>query len=195
LYKNAEFRKKIYYEYGKAKITKIAAFLKDYGFVKEYGEGVDRMCRELAAIGLPDPVFDNNTFILKTTIQSASYEKLPIGEKEVADSAQKLPIGEEKVADSAKNVAIEYQKVTDSAKNVAIEKIPLLEILRLCDIKNYDQARRRISLRFHAACFYGRLRLLSCEAVERVAAILRVRTFGRHFWYNLYRGVREAISA
>ncbi len=31
---------------------KIAAFLKDYGFVKEYGEGVDRMCRELNAIGL-----------------------------------------------------------------------------------------------------------------------------------------------
>ena len=111
------------------------------------------MCRELTAIGLPDPVFDNNTFILKTTIQSASYEKLPVGEKEVADST--------------KNVAIEYQKVTDSAKNVAIEKIPLLEILRLCDIKNYNQARRRNSLRFHAACFYGRLRLLSCEAVER----------------------------
>ena len=126
LYKNAEFRKKIYYEYGKAKITKIAAFLKDYGFVKEYGEGVDRMCRELNALGLPDPVFDNNTFILKTTIRSAAYEKLPVGEKEVGHST--------------KNVAIEHQKVTDSAKNVAIEKIPLLEILRLCDIKNYNQA-------------------------------------------------------
>ena len=29
---------------------KIAAFLKDYDYVKEYGEGVDRMCRELEAI-------------------------------------------------------------------------------------------------------------------------------------------------
>ena len=38
---------------------KIAAFLKDYGYVKEYGEGVDRMCRELEAIGLPDPRFNN----------------------------------------------------------------------------------------------------------------------------------------
>ena len=53
---------------------KIAAFLKDYGYVKEYGEGVDRMCRELEAIGLPDPVFNNNTFILKTTIMSASFK-------------------------------------------------------------------------------------------------------------------------
>ena len=50
---------------------KIAAFLKDYGFVKEYGEGVDRMCRELNAIGLPDPVYNNKTFILKTTVMSA----------------------------------------------------------------------------------------------------------------------------
>lgn len=53
---------------------KIAAFLKDYGYVKEYGEGVDRMCRELEAVGLPDPTFDNNTFILKTTVMSASFD-------------------------------------------------------------------------------------------------------------------------
>ncbi len=53
---------------------KIAAFLKDYDYVKEYGEGVDRMCKELEAIGLPDPVFNNNTFILKTTVRSASFD-------------------------------------------------------------------------------------------------------------------------
>ena len=70
------------------------------------------MCRELNAIGLPDPVFDNNTFILKTTICSAAYEKLPIQKKEVGDSA----------------------------KNVAIEMIPFSEVLRLCAIQNYNQA-------------------------------------------------------
>ena len=52
---------------------KIAAFLKDYGYVKEFGEGVDRMCRELEALGLPDPVFDNSTFILKTTVKSKKF--------------------------------------------------------------------------------------------------------------------------
>lgn len=30
------------------------------------------MCRELEAIGLPDPRFNNDTFILKTTVRSAS---------------------------------------------------------------------------------------------------------------------------
>ncbi|WP_051437610.1 ATP-binding protein [Eubacterium xylanophilum] len=55
---------------------KIAAFLKDYGYVKEYGEGVDRMCKELESIGLPDPVFINNSFILKTVVMSSSYQNV-----------------------------------------------------------------------------------------------------------------------
>ena len=57
---------------------KIAAFLKDYGYVKEYGEGVDRMCKELESAGLPDPTFDNNTFILKTVVMSSSYKNASI---------------------------------------------------------------------------------------------------------------------
>ena len=82
---------------------KIAAFLKDYGYVKEYGEGVDRMCRELEAIGLPDPVFNNNTFILKTTVKSAVVYKLPIENEENADSENNLPIGDIKLAVSDKS--------------------------------------------------------------------------------------------
>ena len=82
---------------------KIAAFLKDYGYVKEYGEGVDRMCRELEAIGLPDPVFDNNTFILKTTVKSAVVYKLPIENEENADSENNLPFDNVKLAVSDKS--------------------------------------------------------------------------------------------
>lgn len=90
---------------------KIAAFLKDFNYVKEYGEGVDRMCKELEAIGLPDPVFDNNTFILKTTINSAAYQKLPIDVVKVADSEQKLPIDIEETADSGPNGNVETAKL------------------------------------------------------------------------------------
>ena len=43
---------------------KIAAFLKAYHFVKEYGEGVDRMCRELEVNGSTVPVFHTDDFIL-----------------------------------------------------------------------------------------------------------------------------------
>ena len=37
------------------------------------------MCRELESIGLPDPVFNNNTFSLKTTVMSSTWQNLPIG--------------------------------------------------------------------------------------------------------------------
>ena len=47
---------------------KIAQFLKAYDFVKEFGEGVDRMCRELEANGVPHLSFQLDDFILKITV-------------------------------------------------------------------------------------------------------------------------------
>ena len=54
----------------------IAAFLKAYNYVKEYGEGVDRMCRELEVNGTIAPVFHTDDFILKVTVTKVT-EKLP----------------------------------------------------------------------------------------------------------------------
>ena len=47
---------------------KIAQFLKAYDFVKEFGEGVDRMYRELEANGTPHLSFHLDDFILKITV-------------------------------------------------------------------------------------------------------------------------------
>ena len=49
---------------------KIAGFLRDYNFVKEYGEGVDRMCRELEAAGLQSPEYRLSAFMLQATIRN-----------------------------------------------------------------------------------------------------------------------------
>ena len=51
---------------------KIAEFLKAYSFVKEYGAGVDRMCKELEAVGLQDPEYRLNAFMLQTTIRNST---------------------------------------------------------------------------------------------------------------------------
>lgn len=124
---------------------KIAAFLKDYGFVKEYDEGVDRMCKELEAIGLPDPVFNNNTFILKTTIMSASYQKLPIDVSKVADSDQKLPIDAAKVADPSQKLPIDVSKVADSIRNGNVEdqnlplKLTIESFTQMYSDKRYNE--------------------------------------------------------
>ena len=47
---------------------KIAAFLKAYHYVKEFGEGMDRICREQEANGAQAPSFRTDDFILKITI-------------------------------------------------------------------------------------------------------------------------------
>ena len=82
--------------------------------MKEYGEGVDRMCRELEAVGLPDPVFNNSTFILKMTVMSATWQKRPIQTAKPADSNTKCPIGAPKVSVSDKKCPFQPPKVSDS---------------------------------------------------------------------------------
>ncbi|MFR2774348.1 MAG: ATP-binding protein [Anaerostipes sp.] len=58
---------------------KIAEFLKAYSFVKKYGEGVDRMCKELEAVGLQDLEYRLNAFMLQTTIRNGSLiDKKPL---------------------------------------------------------------------------------------------------------------------
>lgn len=62
---------------------KIAEFLKAYSFVKEYGEGFDRMCKELEAAGLQAPEYRLNAFMLRATIRNSAaiYKKPLFGEK------------------------------------------------------------------------------------------------------------------
>lgn len=60
---------------------RIAEYLKAYKYVKEYGEGVDRMCTELESAGLQSPVYYVDAFILKTIIHNASAKKSAFGSK------------------------------------------------------------------------------------------------------------------
>ena len=48
----------------KALAVSLVAFLRDYGYVKEFGEGVDRMCAELTELGLPEPEYRVESFML-----------------------------------------------------------------------------------------------------------------------------------
>ena len=124
---------------------KIAAFLKDYGYVKEYGEGVDRMCRELAAIGLPAPVFNNSTFILKTIVKSSSYKMLLAENQEnaemdekysdkainISEAEEKRPIKEPKVTDSGAKL----QKVSELDENRPLKETQVSESDKKLPIK------------------------------------------------------------
>ncbi len=68
---------------------KIAAFLKAYHYVKEFGEGLDRICREQEANGANTPSFRTDEFILKITVPKVN-EKVNVNVTEnVTDTSQK----------------------------------------------------------------------------------------------------------
>ena len=114
---------------------KIAEFLKNYKFVKEFGEGVNRMCNELEQVGLKDPVYHTNAFMLQAIIYNSkvgktiiektagSLKKLAVAVNKSLIEYQKPAIGEEKSAiDDKKSAvyriksAIEQQKYNEPSK-------------------------------------------------------------------------------
>lgn len=87
---------------------KIAEFLKAYHFVKEYGEGVDRMCREQEQNGSQNIEYKENAFMLQSIAYSANFD-----EEIQAENAQKTnkncPENAQKTAQKQKAI-IEYLK-------------------------------------------------------------------------------------
>ena len=77
---------------------KIAEFLKNYKFVKEFGEGVNRMCNELESVGLKDPVYYTNAFMLQTVIYNTNVGKAGYLDEKLAIEGGKLAIQKEKLA-------------------------------------------------------------------------------------------------
>lgn len=60
---------------------KIAAFLKTYHYVKEFGEGFDRICREQEANGASIPSFRTDEFILKITVPKVTEKVIETEQK------------------------------------------------------------------------------------------------------------------
>ena len=60
---------------------KIVQFMQQYKLVKEFGEGVDRMFREMAEAGNPAPEYKQIDFMLKVKLTSAMREEKDAAEK------------------------------------------------------------------------------------------------------------------
>ena len=69
---------------------KIAEYLKAYDYVKEFGEGVDRMCRELSEIGVKAPEYHLVAFIMKASVWANVLEN---SQEQITEYAQ---LGQEK---------------------------------------------------------------------------------------------------
>lgn len=125
----------------------IAEFLKAYEYVKEYGEGVDRMCRELEEVGLPDVTYQVDGFMVRAVVRNANAGEVAIGNgnpgigkikssdsnrnpaiegRKSGDSGGKVAIGDEKSSDSLKKVAIRHRMETFSYNKPTKENILLV---------------------------------------------------------------------
>ena len=83
---------------------RLARYLKTYKYVKEFGEGVDRMCREMEADGLLPIKYYKNDFILRAVAWSKNAK---------VDSSDKVAISSDKVAISSDKVAIKWSEVKE----------------------------------------------------------------------------------
>ena len=52
---------------------KIVELLTEYDLVKEFGEGVDRVYRDMEEAGLPEPVYRQSDFMLYATLKNKNY--------------------------------------------------------------------------------------------------------------------------
>ena len=103
---------------------KIAEFLKAYNFVKEYGEGVNRMCIELETVGLKEPEYHTNAFMLQATIYNGNKNS---SGGNVAIDTEDVAIDTKNVAIDTEDVAIDNQKITMREVESRLNKEKYLE--------------------------------------------------------------------
>ena len=102
---------------------KIAAFLKAYHFVKEFGEGFDRICREQEANGANVPSFRTDEFILKITVPKVA-EKVNVNATEKVNAT-------ENVIDASQKTS---QKIID-----LIKEDPYISTSKMAEIIGVDR--------------------------------------------------------
>ena len=109
---------------------KIAAFLKAYHFVKEFGEGFDRIYRELEANGTSTLSFRTDDFILKITVPKV-IEKVSVNEEGVVE---KVDVNVEKVIEKVtvnRQRLIEklIERATINGDKLTKNRITILELM------------------------------------------------------------------
>ncbi len=94
---------------------KIAQFLKAYDFVKEFGEGVDRMCRELEANGTSHLSFHLDDFILKITVPKVTEK---VTEKDINVTEKVIKTHQEVIEKVIKKAAALNEKLTENRLSI-----------------------------------------------------------------------------
>lgn len=95
---------------------KIFEFLHEFEYVKEFGEGVDRMFREMEAAGLPDPEYRTVEFMVYATIKNQKW------------------VENQKVLTSTPTTEVSTQVTPQVSTQVKLEPNRLASLLDFCSV-------------------------------------------------------------
>lgn len=109
---------------------KIIEFLHVYEYVNEFGEGVDRMYREMEDAGLPDPEYHVSSFMLCATLKNQKW--VAMHQKTGQVTPQAVP----QVTPQVPQVDLATEEKILEFCSVPRSRAELLEHLKLSDRKN-----------------------------------------------------------
>ena len=111
---------------------KMAQLLHEYEYVREFGEGVDRMYREMEEAGLPEPEYKTVAFMVHATIKNKKYL---VGEKPVEQSVDNNSKASDfnvpKHQNEALDEALETKIVVLMKTNAKIKQTEIAEELKV----------------------------------------------------------------
>ncbi|MCI5829954.1 MAG: ATP-binding protein [Treponema sp.] len=99
---------------------KIAMFLHEYEYVREFGEGIDRMYREMEEAGLPEPEYKTVSFMVQATIKNKMYR---------AEHNSNVPKPQNEALDDALDDALESRLLNILESNPSIKQTELAKQL------------------------------------------------------------------
>ncbi len=93
---------------------KIAGLLHEYEYVREFGEGIDRMYMEMKQAGLPEPEYRTGAFMVYATIKNKKFLEMDI--RDTQDHTQDHT--QDDTQDSIKERILKYCKEPRSKKEI-----------------------------------------------------------------------------
>ena len=125
---------------------KIAEFCKAYKYVKEFGEGVDRMYRELEKEGLPVPEFRQQDFMFYATVKNNGVVS---DKKGLIDAKKELFVNEKRLIDAKKEL---FDKVNNSLEQGDVTLIMYNHIVKILQEIEINQILGRTEVRKIIGC-------------------------------------------
>ena len=137
---------------------KIVEFLNEYDLVKEFGEGVDRIFRDMQTAGLPSPEYKQSEFMLYATLknktwglENSTWESLTTGDQ-VSDQAGDGAVTSEQANKTSEQANSSSEQLINTAGQGRVNELieycsspkSRQEMMAFLDLNNRDYFRRKI---------------------------------------------------